>query len=316
MMNRPIAWSLLLGVAVLFSGCSGASDDAAKSSTKKSKAKSKAVAKKTEGKDDVDSSSKSDEPYLAPVTLGSSNDTTSNSGSTGGGANDAPPKRDDVVAGLQPIQKVLVGGWMGLVQKKATQEQHRWLWDFKSDKTFPALVLKAPEGNYFVEMRLTFDPRKDKYVMTVVDKDSKSRQFEGQFVEQPHDVPSDDPKILDRKYKLELVETENDNQRERFRFTINQQENNRYLVEVGRARGMGMFQAIDVIASQREGTSFARADSDYGEKTCVISEGLGTSTVSYEGKTYWVCCSGCKAAFEDDPKGWIAKFEAKKKAKK
>lgn len=309
-MPRHKLFSVLSCVALMFAGCSGSEE--AKPTAKKPKSKAKSVAK-AEG--DSKSEEKNDDPGFAPVTLGNSNDTAGGSGSGTGGTSDAPPNREDVVAGLQPIQKVLVGGWQGLVQKKASQEQHRWLWDFKSDKVFPALVLKAPEGNYFVEMRLTFDPRKDKYVMQVTDKDGKTRSLEGQFTEAPHDVPSDDPKILDRKYKLEMVEVENADARERFRFTLNQQENNRYLVEVGRARGMGMFQSIDVIASQREGTSFARADSDYGEKTCVISEGLGTSTVSYQGKTYWVCCSGCKAAFEDDPKGWIAKFEAKKKEK-
>lgn len=315
-MSRLKVFSVLSCFALLFAGCSG-SDDAAKPTAKKSKPKTKSVAQSgTNEGGATTSNDKSDDVSFAPVTLSGGNDAASGSNTNGASGSDAPPKREDVVAGLQPIQKVLIGGWQGLVQKKATQEQHRWLWDFKSDKVFPALVLKAPEGNYFVEMRLTFDPRKDKYVMQVTDKDSKVRQLEGQFVEAPHDVPSDDPKILDRKYKLELVELDNPDSRERFRFTINQQENNRYLVEVGRARGMGMFQSIDVIASQREGTSFARADTDYGEKTCVISEGLGTSTVSFEGKTYWVCCSGCKAAFEDDPKGWIAKFEAKKKEKK
>lgn len=42
----------------------------------------------------------------------------------------------------------------------------------------------------------------------------------------------------------------------------------------------------------------------------MISQGLGTTQVSYKGKSYWVCCSGCKAAFEEDPEKWIAKFEA------
>ena len=66
----------------------------------------------------------------------------------------------------------------------------------------------------------------------------------------------------------------------------------------------------DTIGCQRTGTSFALSDSDYGEKTCVISQGLGTTAVSFQGKTYWVCCSGCKAAFEEEPAKWIARFEA------
>ncbi|MBC8117186.1 MAG: YHS domain-containing protein [Candidatus Saccharimonas sp.] len=47
----------------------------------------------------------------------------------------------------------------------------------------------------------------------------------------------------------------------------------------------------------------------------MISQGLGTISVSYKGKSYWVCCSGCKAAFDDEPEKWIAKFEAMQKKK-
>ena len=86
--------------------------------------------------------------------------------------------------------------------------------------------------------------------------------------------------------------------------------------QVDRKRGTGMFNRVDTINIQREGTSFALSDTDYGDKTCVISQGLGTTSVSHKGKTYWVCCSGCKAAFEEEPDRWIAKFEELQKMKK
>ena len=63
---------------------------------------------------------------------------------------------------------------------------------------------------------------------------------------------------------------------------------------------------LDTIAHQRQGTSFALSDADYGEQSCIITGGLGTATVAYKGKTYWVCCSGCRAAFEENPEKWIA----------
>jgi hypothetical protein len=85
-------------------------------------------------------------------------------------------------------------------------------------------------------------------------------------------------------------------------------------VELDRRRGTGPFQRVDTIHSQREGTSFALSDTDYGDKTCIISQGLGTIAVSYQGRSYWVCCTGCKAAFEDEPERWIAKWEAMKKS--
>ena len=37
--------------------------------------------------------------------------------------------------------------------------------------------------------------------------------------------------------------------------------------------------------------------------------------VSFQGKTYYVCCSGCRDAFNEEPEKYIAEFEAKKKNK-
>ena len=45
----------------------------------------------------------------------------------------------------------------------------------------------------------------------------------------------------------------------------------------------------------------------------VVSGGIGTSTVSYKGETFYVCCSGCAEAFRENPEKYIAEFEAKKK---
>ena len=152
--------------------------------------------------------------------------------------------------------------------------------------------------------------------MQTTDPESQVHKYEGEFIAEPQDVPGDDPTKTERTFKLQLTELEVEGMKEHWQYLFNQQSNSRYILEVSRKRGKGMFAEVERIGTQKDGTSFARADADYGEKTCIISEGLGTSTVSFEGKSYYVCCSGCAAAFNDDPKGWIAKFEARKAAKK
>lgn len=306
-----VSCSLMALMLATLVSCSGSSDT---KSAKKSKAKSNT--KQTDSADGAvgksESESSGDTSYQ-PITLNSGSSTATEGSSVD---LNAPPKREDVVKGLQPIQKVLVGNWKGLVKNAAAQEDHQWIWDYKTDKVFPALLLKTPNGQFFTEARLTFDPRINKYLMQTRDKEQIVHKFEGEFTAEPQDIPSDDGKSVERAYKLQLTEVDAEGLSTRWRFTLNQQNNNRYLVEVGRARGKSTFNNVDIIGTQREGTSFARADDDYGDKTCVVSEGLGTSTVSFKGRTFWVCCSGCKAAFDDDPEGWIAKFEAKKKTAK
>lgn len=255
--------------------------------------------------------------FFKPVTLGSnSSDNTGDSGedSASVSVTDKPPKFEEVVAGLKPIQ-IMLGKWQGILNKSSTNETHDWAWDLKSDPVFPALVAKSDEGLYFRELRLTYDPRVDKYVMTTIDEDRTARKYEGEFIKKPENVPSEDGKTVQRTFKLQLTEVTEEGARERWQYTFNQTNNNRYLIDVKRARGKSAFTLRDVIGSQREGVSFAKADDDYGDRECVISGGLGTSTVSFNGKSYYVCCSGCAAAFNDDPARWIARFEAKQAEK-
>ncbi len=252
-----------------------------------------------------------------PIQLGGTPTAATNELTSSGGtaaASSAPPKFEDVVAALKPIQ-VLMGKWQGLIKNASRSEVHDWVWDLKTDPVFPALVLSIPGGEFFTNARLTYDPRIDKFLMTTVDEEDVTRSFTGEFKAKPRDVPSEDGKGVERTFQLELTENAESGRGTRFQYVFKQQHNNRYLVDVNRARGRAKFQQFDVIGSQRDGVSFAKADDDYGDKTCIISGGLGTSTVSYKGKTFYVCCSGCKAAFEDEPERWIARFEEQKAEK-
>ncbi|MGE5195178.1 MAG: YHS domain-containing protein [Deltaproteobacteria bacterium] len=104
---------------------------------------------------------------------------------------------------------------------------------------------------------------------------------------------------------------------ERWQVTLSQLDNNQYLMALARSPGAGkQFGQLDTVRQQRVGTSFAVADSDNPGPKCIISGGLGTMQVEYKGKSYPVCCSGCAAAFRDDPERWLAKLAEREKAKK
>lgn len=252
-----------------------------------------------------DDSSKPRRKTFKPVEIGAS----SSSGST---AADSGDRVESARVALKPLQ-ILVGNWNG-TSRKASLDQPNWAWDLKTDPKQPSLRIQSEKGQYIHEGRLTFLPARQQFELTATDGEGKKRVFVGGFSQEVQDIPGDDKK-LQRTYKLELTEAEADPSGEQWRLVINQQENNRYILEIDRKRGSGQFLRVDTINTQREGTSFALSDTDYGEKTCIVSQGLGTSSVSYKGKSYWVCCSGCKAAFEDDPERWIAKWEAMNKDK-
>ena len=49
---------------------------------------------------------------------------------------------------------------------------------------------------------------------------------------------------------------------------------------------------------------------------CVVTGGLGTISVNYKGKTYYVCCTGCRDEFKDNPEKYIKEYEEKKAKEK
>lgn len=247
---------------------------------------------------------------FAPVVLGGA--APSNSDEAAGNAPlSGGERRQEILDAMMPLQ-VMLGSWRGITQRQVGDfkgvDEPQWVWDFQTDRNQPAMVMTSEGGAWFRELRLTYLADSDKFRMTARGPEDEQRTFDGQFSEEPVEVPGDDsrPHLT---YKLMLTQLDADETDDRLQVIFNQQENNRYLLEVYRQRGES-FRRVDTVSTQREGTSIAASDEDYGERKCVISGGLGTIQVSYNGRTFWVCCTGCQAAFEEDPETWIAEFDA------
>jgi YHS domain-containing protein len=65
---------------------------------------------------------------------------------------------------------------------------------------------------------------------------------------------------------------------------------------------------------------YTRAGSSFGNiaqgRECILTGGLGTIEVTHNGKTYYVCCTGCRDYFNANPEQTIAEYTAKKDNKK
>jgi YHS domain-containing protein len=70
------------------------------------------------------------------------------------------------------------------------------------------------------------------------------------------------------------------------------------------------FSRLGEVGYTREGVVFA---SDESYPLCVVTEGRGTIQVSYKGKTYRVCCTGCRDLFKDHPERVLAEAAARAK---
>ena len=76
------------------------------------------------------------------------------------------------------------------------------------------------------------------------------------------------------------------------------------------AAGGKLYSAIYGIQANKDGESLAA--SKESKNLCVVSGGAGTMSVSYKGESFYVCCSGCRDAFNENPEKYIKEFKAKK----
>src|SRR5436190_1516789 len=78
--------------------------------------------------------------------------------------------------------------------------------------------------------------------------------------------------------------------------------------------GKPSFSRLYQVGATKEGMPLATREGSGGPE-CIVSGGQGTIKVMYKGQTYFVCCSGCKTAFLDEPEKFIKELQDKQKGK-
>ncbi len=225
-------------------------------------------------------------------------------------ADDKPPKPTPREA-LKPFND-LIGGWKATGEPEGTpQEKQRgfwketvnWGWKFKGDDAW--IVLSIKDGKHFKSGELRYLPDKERYQLSMNAKDAKAGDkplvFEGE---------------LTNKGRSLVVERTDDKTKQSQRITINLVGDIRfvYLFE-HKPPTRKQFIRDYMVAATKEGESFGPAEK---KPECVVTGGLGTSTVMHKGVTYYLCCTGCRDAFLENPEKFIKEFmdrKAKEKTK-
>lgn len=193
----------------------------------------------------------------------------------------------------------LIGEWRGIGQPRRGSTQGAWkqtsriVWDFT--EASPAIVYEVSEGQLTRSIRFTWDGEKHRYMAVFIAPDDKTVQCHGNW---------DDGKLV--------LLSEPDVDQRRIRLTVTPLNDKRTLVLHEIATGpTGGFVRVAEVGYTREGTRLA-LPGNVGRE-CVVTGGAGTMEVTYQGETYYVCCTGCLQAFNDDPAGIIADFKARLK---
>jgi hypothetical protein len=70
------------------------------------------------------------------------------------------------------------------------------------------------------------------------------------------------------------------------------------------------FVRLAEVGYTRQGSGFGKS---VAQRECIVTGGLGTIEVTHNGKSYYVCCTGCRDYFNENAEKVLAEFAAKKK---
>jgi hypothetical protein len=201
-------------------------------------------------------------------------------------------------AALQALNDY-IGTWNGngtpgkTTSKDIWKESVEWSWKFKGSDAWLVVTFKNDKKFKSGELRYLTD--KKLYQFTATDKDDKKLEFKG--------------KVDGNYFILERVDP---GTKETQQLKMNTAaEGARLIIDYSiKPSGRTIYSKAFQVAATREGVSLGVKEK---KNECIVSGGLGTMAVSYKGQTFYVCCSGCREAFLEEPEKYIKEYEAKKK---
>lgn len=206
---------------------------------------------------------------------------------------------------FQPLG-VLIGSWKGSGVPEGTRDERAagawaetpgWVWKFKGRDAW--LAVTFDKGKHFTEGTLRYTPSKDevRFTLSLTAADKSTATFVGT--------------LKDKSLSLDRTDGPA-GEEQRLVFNLLHYNRHLYRLETRPAGTSVAFAKKWQVGATKEGVPFA--DVPKGPE-CVVSGGLGTTKVTFQGKDYWVCCSGCRDEFKENPEKYVKEYEAKAKQK-
>ena len=213
------------------------------------------------------------------------------------------PKAIPAKEALQPFN-LMVGPWRGSGYPEGTREERNkgfWTeslacqWVFAGKDVHIAVAIE--KGKYYTAFAIRYVPEKEHFHVTATTIEKKEAVFTGKLT------------IGSQKEPLLTVDRKDGEEDQRLVFTMLHHNRFLYAYHVKPSNAKVYTKKYQVGAT-KEGEPFAEVAKG---QECIVTGGRGTIAVMHDGKTYYVCCSGCKDAFKEEPAKYIAEFEKKNK---
>jgi YHS domain-containing protein len=203
----------------------------------------------------------------------------------------------------------LVGSWRGAGQVERGRTRGAWTesadWAWKLNRDAAALAVTVPNGKYVKAGVLRPGREPNTFTFEATLADGSKRSFTGKAT----------PATGTRQPSRLVLSAGGDVPEGSLRkLTLTPLHDTRLLVLLeaeDAANGPGGLRRLGEVGYTRQGVTFAAGES---YPVCIVTGGRGTTEVRYKGKSYWVCCSGCRDLFEENPEAVLAEA-AKAKAK-
>jgi YHS domain-containing protein len=218
---------------------------------------------------------------------------------TGGVAQpDKKAKPEDLAKAKKALQEVqdFIGLWnLEGTQKTgavtmAWKEKVNWGWKFKDGDAWLIVDFAEGKGKYYLNGELRYNVEKKKYVLTLTPagKDEPAQVFEGDYTKGALKAERKDPKTGD-VYRVTMNTV---SEGERMTMKFEKQDG-----------GKGLFSSQFAMNGPKDGL----VSGGPKKPECIVSGGAATIQVSYNGKTYYVCCTGCRDEFNANPTKYVKK---------
>lgn len=199
---------------------------------------------------------------------------------------------------LRPFN-VLVGSWNALGVPEGNAEQKRtgswgeaisWEWQFQEKDAW--LKVSFTKGKRFVGGTLRYLADADQYQFALATVGQETLTFTG---------PLKDHRLV--------LERRDEQAREVQRMVLSLVGDNRYLYHYeARPEDRTLFRKVYQVGATKVGQPLVAAGDEIGP-LCVVSYGPPLMTLTYKGKTYYVCCTSCRQEFRTDPEKYIKEYE-------
>jgi YHS domain-containing protein len=213
-------------------------------------------------------------------------------------ADEPQRSRIDDQEALTPLQE-FVGTWRGVGQLRRGSNEGSWIEESDWAWSFPdggaALAFHSPESKHFAEGTLLPGGEAGTFrlVCRTPGDEAKEAVYSGR---------------LDDDGRLVLVAEAADDGDASLpaRVTIRTVAGgDRLVVLLERKSGADRYLRLAEVGYTRKGSDFGKLAT---EIECIVTGGKGTIPVTYQGETYYVCCTGCRDLFNDDPETVLAEY--------